>query len=290
MSQTYSHSVPEEVAAQRIQEYGVGLFGPIHTKSALKKALKKGLITVNGRVATTATLIQGGEHIEFRPAPIQLPERKFDLKLKVLFEDDYLAIIDKPAGVLVSGNSFRTITNALPENLKKSTQPDAVLPQPAHRLDFPTTGILVVGKTAEAIRKLAGLFENKEVEKYYYAVTIGSMKSDVLIDQPIEGKVAVTHFEKVASLESPRFTHLNLVKLQPMTGRRHQLRIHLASMGNPILGDRDYSPEHLSLKGKGLYLHAFSLAFTHPFTRAAIEQTAPLPQRFTKLFPEIDFE
>ena len=285
MSKTYSHSVPEEVAAQRIQEYGVGLFDPIPTKSALKKALKKGFIQVNGHIATTATLIQGGEHIEFSPAPIQLPERKFDLKLKVLFEDDYLGIIEKPPGVLVSGNSFMTIANALPQNLTSITQPDAVLPTPVHRLDFATTGILLVGKTADCIRRLTRLFEKKEIHKCYYAVTMGSMDPKGIIDQNIDEKEAVTHFEQVASVNSPRFNKLNLVKLLPKTGRRHQLRIHLSGMGNPILGDRDYSPEHLILKGKGMYLHAYSLEFTHPFSGKKVFETAPLPSRFAKIFP-----
>jgi 23S rRNA pseudouridine1911/1915/1917 synthase len=244
------------------------------------------LIRVNGRVATTATLIQGGEHIEFSPAPIQLPERKFDLKLKVLFEDDYLAIIDKPAGVLVSGNSFMTITNALPQNLTSSTQADAVLPKPVHRLDFATTGILLVGKTADSIRRLTRLFENKEIHKCYYAVTMGSMNPVGIIDQDIEGKEATSHYEQVTSVNSPRFKQLNLVKLLPKTGRRHQLRIHLSGMGNPILGDRDYSPEHLILKGKGMYLHAYSLEFTHPFSGQKVLETAPLPTRFAKIFPK----
>ena len=106
-----------------------------------------------------------------------------------------------------------------------------------------------------------------------------------IIDQNIDEKEAVTHFEQVASVNSPRFNKLNLVKLLPKTGRRHQLRIHLSGMGNPILGDRDYSPEHLILKGKGMYLHAYSLEFTHPFSGKKVFETAPLPSRFAKIFP-----
>ena len=286
MSISYSHTVPRINATQRIQEYGVGIFDLIPTKSALKKALKKGLIEVNGKIATTATLIQGGEIIVFTPEKVELPNRTFKLDLKVLFEDDYLAIIEKPAGVLVSGNSFKTIANALPQNLKQSSLPDKVIPQPVHRLDYATTGILMVGKTASSIRKLTKLFENKEIEKCYYAVTIGKMKDHGIFDHDIDRKEAVTHYEKVATLESPRFEQLNLVKLEPKTGRRHQLRIHLAATGNSILGDRDYSPEHLLLKGKGMYLHAFSLDLIHPFSNQPLFVKASLPKRFTKLFPD----
>lgn len=289
MSNPQTHIVPPVVPPQRLQEYGVGVFGPIATKSALKKALKKQLIRVNDKVATTATMINGGETIVFTPLVIDKPQRTFNLKLNVLFEDDYLAAIYKPAGVLVSGNSFRTITNALPQNIARSSQEDALKLQPVHRLDFATTGILLVGKTAESIRQLAKMFEQKEIEKTYYAVTIDSMDQQGIIKEPIDQKEAISRFEKLDSLNSERFKQLNLVKLYPDTGRRHQLRIHMAGLGNPILGDRDYTPEPLILKGKGMYLHAYSVEFVHPFSNQNLRLTAPLPERFIKLFPDFKY-
>ncbi|PQB05863.1 RluA family pseudouridine synthase [Aureitalea marina] len=287
MSISHSHSVPSTVSPERIQEYGVGLFDAIPTKSALKKALKKGHIRVNDRIASTATMIQGGETIVYAPPLLVIPKRSFKLKLQVIYEDDHLAIIDKPAGILVSGNQFRTIANALSQNLEVSPEQDAVTPQPAHRLDFATTGILLIGKTAESLRRLSKLFEEKKIRKCYYAVTIGEMNSSGIIDKPIDGKKAVSTFKCVASQVSPRFKLLNLVKLEPETGRRHQLRIHLSELGNPILGDRDYTPENLILKGKGMYLHAFSLELVHPFEDRSLVITAPFPERFIKLFPSL---
>ncbi|MCW5518521.1 RluA family pseudouridine synthase [Aureitalea sp. L0-47] len=284
MGKSYSHIVPVLATPQRLQEYGVGLFSEIRTKSALKKALKKELIQINGEIATTATMIKGGESILFTPLEVHDPGKTLNLDLKVLFEDDYLAAILKPAGILVSGNSFRTIANSLPQNLQNSEQIDAVTPQPVHRLDFATTGILLVGKTAESIRRLNRMFENKEIDKTYYAVTIGAMEAQGTIKEPIGDKEAITHFEKEATMVSPRFDYLNLVKLHPKTGRRHQLRIHMATQGNPILGDKDYTPEHYILRGKGMYLHASSLEFHHPFTNERLTITAPLPKRFAKLF------
>jgi 23S rRNA pseudouridine1911/1915/1917 synthase len=281
-----SHKVPTLKTPIRLQEYGVGLFGPISTKSALKKAIKKEQIHVNGEIASTATLINGGETILYTPSEIQEHEKKLVLNLEIVFEDDFLAAVYKPAGILVSGNNFRTIANALPQNLVKSVQADAVLPQPVHRLDYATTGILLVGKTAESIRWLNKLFEQKEVEKTYYAITIGTMNSKGIISDPIDDKEAITHYVKEATAESDRFKFLNLLKLKPETGRRHQLRIHLSRQGNPILGDRDYTPETLLLKGKGMYLHAYSVTFVHPFTRRSLALTAPLPDRFRKIFPE----
>lgn len=284
MGKSLIHVVPTQTPPQRLQEYGVGLFGSIPTKSAFKKALKKKCIQVNGVIATTATIITGGETVLYTPSEIPDHDKKLNIKLKVLFEDDYLAAIIKPGGILVSGNSFRTIANALPQNLIKSEQADAVIPQPVHRLDYATTGILLVGKTSESIRRLNKLFEDKEIVKTYYAVSIGPMESRGTIKVPIDHKEAITNYVKVATLDSPRFKFLNLVKLKPETGRRHQLRIHLAGVGNPILGDKDYTPEPLILKKKGMYLHASTLEFIHPFTYQRHTITAPLPERFTKIF------
>lgn len=283
---TEIHTVPSQVAPERLQEYGVGVFYMLPTKSALKKALKKEYITVNGVTASTATIIRGGEIIR-----LCVPEEKKQLKqlvfpLKVLFEDEYLALIHKPAGILVSGNSFYTIANALVQNLRPSNQADAAKPQPVHRLDYATTGILLVGKTSGCIRALNKMFEDKEVKKTYYAVAIGSMEKEGTITTPVDAKEAVSFFKVIRTVESPRFNKLNLVQLDPKTGRRHQLRKHLHSIGSPILGDKEYYLKDLVLKGKGVYLHAYALKFMHPVTKEPIEIIDPLPGKFQKIFPD----
>ncbi len=272
----------------RLQEYGVGLFQAALTKSALKKALKKHCITVDDQIATSATWIRGGEYIQFSPTDDDRPGKQLLFPLDVLFEDDHLAAIHKPAGILVSGNNFKTITHALPQNVLRSPLSDATTPQPVHRLDYPTTGVLLVGKTSSSIRALNQLFKEKAIIKTYYAVTIGAMPEQGQITTPVEEKPAHTNYTVIASVPSRRFGHLNLVRLAPQTGRRHQLRKHLSGMGNPILGDQDYGIKELILKGKGLYLHAFSLSFTHPFTGEDILLKAALPQRFEKLFESIN--
>lgn len=185
----------------------------------------------------------------------------------------------------MSGNHFKTIANALIKNLKTSSLPDASKPQPVHRLDFATTGILLTGKTSTSIRTLNKLFENKQIKKTYYAVTIGDMtvKEDI-ITLEIDKKPSQSKYKVIETVFSQRFGKLNLVHLEPLTGRRHQLRIHLSAIGNPILGDKDYSIENLILNGKGMYLHAYSLSFTHPFTNENISLKSELPQRFKKIF------
>lgn len=208
--------------------------------------------------------------------------------MKVLFEDEYLALIHKPAGILVSGNAFQTIANALPQNLKRSNLDDSTIPQPVHRLDYGTTGVLLVGKTASSIRTLNKLFEDKEIQKTYYAITIGKMKEmEGIISSEIDEKEAQSNYKVIESVISPRFEFLNLVKLEPKTGRRHQLRIHLASIGNPILGDREYGIENLILNGKGIYLHAHSLEFLHPFTNETIFIEDELPKKFLKIITQL---
>lgn len=270
----------------RLQEYGVGIFNLIPTKSALKKALKKGFIMVNDRPASTATMITGGESINLSFPKERTSLKKLIFPLKVLLEDEHLALVHKPAGIVVSGNSFKTMANALPQNLSGSNLPDATSPQPVHRLDLATTGILLVGKTRSAIRKLNRLFETKEVEKIYYAVCIGIMPASGKITSDIDGKASFTGFLVTQKVASERFGFLNLVELRPQTGRRHQLRKHLAGLGNPIWGDKEYGLENLILKGKGLYLHAGSLKFQHPFTGKTIHIKDELPKKFRKIFPD----
>lgn len=195
-----------------------------------------------------------------------------------------MAVIHKPAGILVSGNRFKTIANALAQNIQPSTLSDATTPQPVHRLDYATTGVLLVGKTNSSIRALNRLFEAKAIKKTYYAVTIGEMTPRGKITSAIDGKKAKSKYLVSESVSSKRFGQLNLVKLKPRTGRRHQLRKQLSGIGNPILGDKDYGVENLILKGKGLYLHAYSLKFVHPFTNKKVCFQAGLPQRFNKVF------
>lgn len=269
----------------RLQEYGVGIFPTLSTKSALKKALKKGHIHVDGKLGETSTFIHGNEIITFQPSEVKSIEKQLVLKLEVVYEDDYIAIINKPAGILVSGNSFKTVANALEQNLKKSSLPNAIQPQPAHRLDYATTGLLLIGKTNYSLLALNKGFEHKKVVKTYFAVTIGKMEKKGTIHFLVDGKEAISKFEVLKTMVSERFQYLNFVKLSPETGRRHQLRKHLFELGNPILGDPIYNKEGLILKGKGLYLHAFSLEFIHPFTNKKMHVEKELPFKFKKLFP-----
>lgn len=239
---------------------------------------------VNNVVATTAMYIHGGECIQVFITEEINSGKKLIFPLTIIFEDDYLAVLHKPAGILVSGNSFKTIANALVQNLKPSKLPDATKPQPVHRLDYATTGILLIGKTNSSIRALNKMFEDKKVTKTYYAVSIGKMNNQGEISSEIDDKPSHSKYTVLATVPSQRFGCLNLVQLDPKTGRRHQLRKHLTRIGNPILGDKKYGTAPLILNGKGLYLHAYSLCFTHPFTKKELILKDDFPERFKKLF------
>ena len=279
-----THIAIKQKTPIRFQEYGVGIFSSLPTKSGIKKAIKKGLILINNELATTSKHIIGDEKIELFEIESSSTFKRLKLDLEVLFEDDYLAIIYKPAGIVVSGNKFVTIANALTQNLKKSNQFDAVKPQPIHRLDYPTSGLLLIGKTSNSIQKLSKLFENKEITKTYFAITTGKMCSGGIINFSVDSKNASTEFNVIQSIVSIRFKFLNLIELKPKTGRKHQLRKHLSAIGHQILGDKEYGYELLKLKGKGLYLHASKLEFIHPFTNKKICTTKELPNKFKKIF------
>ncbi|MFY0631604.1 MAG: RluA family pseudouridine synthase [Flavobacteriaceae bacterium] len=279
-----THIVPTQEATIRIQEYAVGIFKTVATKSAIKKAIKKELILVNGLPNSTATIIVGGETITLLGSEEETTQPKLILQLDVVYEDDYLAVINKPAGILVSGNKFKTVDNALMQNLTKSSQSGAVRPRPVHRLDYPTTGLLLIGKTSASIQELNQLFETKKIQKTYHAITIGKMNTEGTINQSVDEKESESIYKVITSVPSNRFDTLNLVQLFPKTGRRHQLRKHLSGIGNPILGDQEYGISDLILKGKGLYLHASSLAFVHPFTQEPMTIESELPKRFLKIF------
>ncbi|HSQ47869.1 MAG TPA: RluA family pseudouridine synthase, partial [Lutibacter sp.] len=181
--------------------------------------------------------MQFGQTIDLLETPQSQP-KIFELPLEILFEDPHMAAIHKPAGFSVSGNAYKTIFNALPYNLEKSTEPDALpWPTPVHRLDNQTSGILLIAKTKTAQIALGNQFENHTIQKKYCAVVIGEVLKNGKINSPIEDKTAETDFEVVTVVKSLRFEDLSLLNVFPKTGRTHQIRIHLASIDHPIFGD-----------------------------------------------------
>ncbi|WP_227807492.1 RluA family pseudouridine synthase [Lutibacter profundi] len=191
----------------------------------------------------------------------------------------------KPAGITVSGNAFKTIANALAFNLKKSSQQDALdIPTPVHRLDNQTSGILLIAKTKTAQIELGKQFTNQTIQKKYYAISIGKVTKNQNITLSIDGKFAETSFEIVKVVKSLKFNALTCLKISPKTGRTHQIRIHLASIGHPILGDKLYGNKETLHKGKGLFLCASEIQFSHPKTSKIIHLKINIPHKFKSVF------
>jgi len=276
-------AVPQEKPV-RLSDYIPGIFQAVSTRKGMKKAIARGLVKVNGQVAFTSKYINGGETIELYKAEKDTTIPEVNIDMEVLYEDAYLAVINKPAGIVVSGNQLKTIANALPTTLQESTEPDALdRPQPAHRLDYPTSGVLLVGKTAGTLTALNRLFEAKTIEKTYLAITVGAMKAEGTINTELKGKKAETTYKVLREIPSPKYKILNYVELKPTTGRRHQLRIHMAELGHPIMGDQTYGLNGTQAQGKGVYLHASAIKFKHPITSEVVDIQAALPSKFERL-------
>lgn len=276
-----THIVPPEIANIRLSDYAIGIFPTIATRKGIKKAIKKGMVWIDGQVADTGRWVVSGQEIQL--VDLDLPAPKvYQFSLPVVYEDEVIAVVNKPAGIVVSGNQHRTVQNALPYNLKKSMAIDAFkVAKPVHRLDHATSGLLLIAKTRQARVFLGQELEARQVQKHYQAVVVGEIAEKGCIEQAIANKAALTNFELVRQVRSLRDTYLSLVNLYPITGRTHQLRIHLSALGHPIVGDKLYGVVGKTLKGKGLFLCAVGLSFTHPISKEQVNVKIKAPTKFT---------
>ena len=278
-----SHSFGHEAKPIRLYDFAPTIFEQISSRKGIKKAIKRGEILVNGQTSFDSYWLQPNDKIELVNLELS-PPKPYRYKLDVIFEDDDLAIINKPAGISTSGNFYKTIQNVVVDNLKESLKHDALKwPRPIHRLDNQTSGLLIIAKTYKASQNIGQQFEKKDINKTYHAIVIGTPETKGKISTYISEKEAITEYKVLTTVNSIKNESLSLLELSPKTGRTHQLRIHLSEVGFPILGDKLYGKEGLILKRKGLFLCSTGLNFTHPTSGKLLHFSIPIPAKFNSL-------
>jgi 23S rRNA pseudouridine955/2504/2580 synthase len=268
----------------------------------LQRLLRTGQVRVDGKRAEGATRVAAGQIIRvpplaepdpaaFRPRTAVSERDAAGLQGRVLFRDDWVIVIDKPFGLAVQGGSGTKIHL---DGMLDALAFDGERPRLVHRLDRDTSGVLVLARTAPAARRLADSFRGKTARKYYWSVTVGvPEQAQGRIDAALvkqggprgervtlddeDGKTAVSLYAVVDHAAD----RAAWVALWPLTGRTHQLRVHMAAIGAPILGDRKYGGPDAEISGdeigQGLHLHARRLILPHPSGKGKIDVTAPLP-------------
>lgn len=278
-----SHIIYETIPDKtRIYDYLPGKLEIITTRKGVKKALSKGRIRLNGKVASSGNYVHKGDKIELLESEVH-PNKLFTLKINIHYEDDWMAIVEKPAGFPTSGNYYKTLHNCLAFNLKKSSQKDALTsPLPIHRLDSATGGLVIVAKTYDARIKLGKSLENKQITKHYKAIIQGYLNASGILNTPIGDKKALSTFKSISSIPCKKNGALTLMELSPITGRTHQLRIHLARAGHPIYGDKLHGDINNTKKNKGLFLFAYRLVLKHPIHDTLVDLAIDLPPKFAR--------
>jgi 23S rRNA pseudouridine1911/1915/1917 synthase len=319
-------AVPPEAAGQRLDAFIATQLEGV-SRSRVQLLLEQGDVSVNGAQAKASLKLRGGEQIlitgEPHPAPLKATAQ--DIPLDVIFEDKHFAVVNKPAGMMVhagageneDARNSNTLVNALLFRFKALSATGGDLrPGIVHRLDKDTSGLIVVAKNDAAHAALADLFSTRQISKTYVALVHGSVeRKKGTINAPVSrdpvrrtrmttrpadnARSAVSHYEVVRRLDT-RFGKFTLVRVRIETGRTHQIRVHMASIGHPVVGDslygassqltdqvaaqaapsrsarRNAEPQRLKLNRN--FLHAAELAFTHPITAKPLELQAPLPR------------
>lgn len=277
-----SHTVNEPQSNTRLVDYCIGLFPQLPTRNAVKKAMKRDELLLNEVIGTTGMWVKQNDIIELVDPRKRLP-KPFPLAINVVHEEDGFAVVFKPAGLVVSGNLHRTLENALIDQLTPSKAADGLKwARPVHRLDGPTSGLVILAKTLSAHHHFGKQFEERTIKKEYHAVVQGCPENQ-LISFPVDGKQAQSKLAVLSTVPSLQNEHISLVKLEPKTGRTHQLRIHCAEIGHPMVGDQLYGESGNVMKHKGLFLAATSLAFEHPETGDLVTISVPIPVKFQAL-------
>jgi 23S rRNA pseudouridine1911/1915/1917 synthase len=278
-----------------------------YSRSAVKKLCDGGMVTINGKAVKASQPIACNAIISVTlPDPIDYSAKPQDIPLDIVFEDDDMAIINKPQGLTVhagNGNIDGTLVNALLFNLKSLSGIGGVMrPGIVHRIDKNTSGLLVVAKNDAAHLNLSKQIENKTCHRTYLALLEGNLKQDsgnvttyigrsptdrvkMAVVSPDKGKIAITDYQVVERRDG-----YTLCKFMLHTGRTHQIRVHAKYLGHPVVGDDVYGIKKQRFNLNGQLLHACKLELDHPRTGERMTFTAPLPDYFKDILKKLGFE
>jgi 23S rRNA pseudouridine1911/1915/1917 synthase len=301
LSELSSFTVPLGVRRERADKVLARAF-PIHSRVAFQRALEAGLVKVGDKVLDQADDVKAGDTIEFSIPEVTPTELKaVDIPLDVIFEDKHLIVLNKSSGMVVHpgvGTGEDTLVHALLAHCAGQLSGIGGVERPGivHRIDKDTTGLIVVAKTDEAHRALSDQFAERSLIKEYVAIVAGVPRAmSGTIDQAINRHPVHRHRMTTGEGGRPSKTDWTVLEMFPgqaamvrcriHTGRTHQIRVHMKSIGHPLLGDATYGwkqvPKHP--KPERVMLHAEHLIFTHPVTEKLMDLTAPLPADFKKL-------
>jgi 23S rRNA pseudouridine1911/1915/1917 synthase len=295
MSDHLTETVPAVLDGERVDR-AVALVGDL-SRSVVTRLIGEGAVRVDGvPVRSPSTRVHEGQHLEVDlPEPVDpRPTPDPSVEFAILYEDESVVVVDKPAGLVVhpgAGNTEATLVHGLVDRFPEIADVgEAHRPGIVHRLDRGTSGLLVVARTADAYTELVRQMSAHEPERIYAALVWGHLESaSGTIDAPIgrsprhptrmavsdQGRRAVTHYVVDRRFSVPRDTTLVTCRLE--TGRTHQIRVHLRAIGHPIVGDRDYDGGRPGLDPGRPFLHAGALRFVHPVTGEPVAVEAPLP-------------
>lgn len=273
------------------------------SRSSVVSIIEAGGLLVNEKLQNKKYKLKIGDKVQFTvPDPVEYTVEAEEIPLDIVYEDSDLLVVNKPKGMVVHpapGNYTGTLVNALLYHCKDSLSGiNGVLrPGIVHRIDKNTSGLLIVAKNDFAHNSLAEQIKEHSFKREYQAVVYGNVKENGTVDAPIgrskkdrkkmcityeNSKNAVTHYEVIRSYGN--FTHIKCIL---ETGRTHQIRVHMASIGHPVAGDDVYGPKKVITKLKGQCLHAKVIGFVHPRTEEYMEFNSELPEYFSKFLQEI---
>lgn len=277
---------------------------PEYSRAYIQKLLEEQAVLVNNNTVKANYKLKINDTIDIIvPEPEELNIEAENIPLNVVYEDKDIIVIDKPKGMVVHpapGHTSGTLVNALMYHCKDSlsTINGVIRPGIVHRIDMDTTGLLLICKSDDAHRVMADKFKEHDINRVYTAIVYNRFsEQEGTIDKPIarnktdrkkmsidmSGRRAVTHYKVIKELKN----NFSLIECRLETGRTHQIRVHMASINHPLLGDEVYGPKNKPFKTDGQVLHAGTLGFEHPITGKYMEFKSELPEYFKNIIDRL---